>query len=194
MNLAEARKILVRKFTNYRNRAIEEESKGVNDRHFYNALRDAAAALVDFQTMSKAKGLFRRERHTEITKRRDELFAEQSKEADSDDSDEEGGATDEKLPLIACYQRAVKELWEAEDQDYWERRSVGEPEDISAYVLTTPSCDLDLTSHRNQEHFGRHIFSSLYSMCRLGRLGKLQIALLYAFRDNLDRVVTGLYD
>lgn len=135
MDLEEARKIIIRKFTNYRNRTMEDMNKGVHSKEFTYALLESASALLDFRALSKGKVLFKRERNAEIMKRRDEIFAEQSKPNDSEESEEEEeAARSAKLPLVACYQRALKELWEAEDQVSWEQRGIGEPDDVAAYV------------------------------------------------------------
>lgn len=36
------------------------------------------------------------------------------------------------------------------------------------------------------------MYASLFGLCRAGSLGKLQLLLLYAFRDNLDKIEVGM--
>lgn len=134
MDTKEARKIIIRKYTNYRNREQERLVSGVTDRKYMRALEEAAAALVDYKVISKGKSLFKRERHESIIRRRDEIFLAHTNNVsmDVDDDDDEGSSDGQHqpLPLVACYQKALKELWEKEDQRYWDERSADEPEDI----------------------------------------------------------------
>lgn len=119
MDISEARKVLVRKYTNYRNKELEEMKSGVCDRKFYRQLEAAGAALADFRFFAKGKSAFKREMHQEIIERRDRLFLQQKRSGDDDEGDNEGSSDNgERLPLIACYQRALKELWEEADQQH----------------------------------------------------------------------------
>lgn len=45
---------------------------------------------------------------------------------------------------------------------------------------------------RNQKDFAEHIYSSLYGLSRAGSLGNLELLLLYAFRDKLDKIEVGV--
>lgn len=128
MNIKEARKIIIRKFTNYRNKEMDRLAIGVSDRKMYQAMQDAAAALIDYRFLTKGKSLFKREMHDDIIKRRDVIYAGQGSESEGEDVEEENDG--KRLPLIACYQRALKELWDEQDQDEWEGRGGDEPEDI----------------------------------------------------------------
>lgn len=145
-DIAEARKVLVRKYTNYRNKELEEINSGVCDRKFYRQLEAAGAALADFRFLTKGKSAFKREMHQEIIQRRDQIFVQQSKtrfEADEEGEQEEEPTDKERLPLIACYQRALKELWEEADQQHWQERAADEPQDIHEcvyYVKVSPAC------------------------------------------------------
>lgn len=131
MDLKEARTIIIRKFTNYRNKEMERSSSGVNDRKMHSAMLEAGSALADFQITSKGRALFKQEMNEAIIKRRDAMFLEQV--ASTGDSDDEGlgdDTSEKRLPLIACYQKALRELWEREDQETWEERAADVPEDV----------------------------------------------------------------
>lgn len=44
----------------------------------------------------------------------------------------------------------------------------------------------------HQRDFAEHMHSSLFALSRSGGLGKLEMLLLYAFRDRFDKVEVGL--
>ena len=111
MDVASARDSIVRKFTNYRSNRKKPDAS--LEQEMIDALKTAATALVDFKTYSKGKNLFKRRMSSEIMARRDEII-----QANSD------------IPLIAAYQKALKQLWAECDQDYWEAQAVGEADDI----------------------------------------------------------------
>lgn len=117
MNVESARSTLIRKFTNHRNHDVGAEKS--NTVKMYTALREAAAALVDFKAFSKGKALFKRQRMDAIMARRNEIYKEYL-------------ADEHELPLIAAFQKALKELWNGTDQDQWETQAADEPEDIHA--------------------------------------------------------------
>jgi hypothetical protein len=101
---------IIRKFTNYRNtrkRQMDDHSAEIE------ALKVAAAAIIDLKTFSKGRAVFKREKHTEICARRAEILAE-----------------DPKASLVGAYQKALKELWGETNQRYWEQRAVDVTKDI----------------------------------------------------------------
>lgn len=131
MDLKEAKTIIIRKFTNYRNKELERSTAGVNDRKMYMAMLESATALADLQIISKGRALFKNEMNDAIVKRRDELFMSQvSAAADSEGEDSGEDTSEKRLPLIACYQKALKELWEEADKESWEEKAANEPEDV----------------------------------------------------------------
>lgn len=81
----------------------------------YEALQKASAALLDWRASTKGRVAFARRMETEIMRRRDEIYE---------------GENEEKLPLVACYQIALKELWSKTDQDHWETQGLADPDDI----------------------------------------------------------------
>lgn len=112
-----ARKCIIRKFTNYRNKvqAAMESTGGVSEVKMYEALQKASAALLDWRACSKGKAAFTRSMETEIMRRRDEIYEKEN---------------EDDHPLIACYQMALKELWKKADHEYWDAYAATEPEDI----------------------------------------------------------------
>lgn len=118
MTLKEARSIIVRKFTNYRNK-LERNSKGnATNEDVIEAMKVAASAIIDYRSYGKGRQLFRRKKHVEILALRDTLMKD-----------------DSSLPQIAAYQKAHKQLWEKEEQDSWNEKALGEPEDIFECVF-----------------------------------------------------------
>jgi hypothetical protein len=91
-------------FTNYRGRkAKATQAKADND-----ALRAAAASIIDLKTYSKGKTVFVKRNKSRILERRDLLIKK------------------EGLVSVAAYQKATKQLWnEEENQDYWEAQAEG---------------------------------------------------------------------
>lgn len=114
MDLAKARKTIVRKFTNERNRAKDKHLEDSSKRD--SALRAAAAAMVDYTAYSKGKSLFRRVKNDLIVERRNEII------------NEAGGMV--KMPVAAAHQKALKELWNEADQEYWESGAIDEVDDV----------------------------------------------------------------
>lgn len=115
---AEARKCIIRKFTNYRNKQqMKMATAGeISDVKLYEAQQKAAAAILDWRACSKGKAAFARRMETEIMQRRDEIYKDEN---------------EDNHPLIACYQMALKEMWKAADHAYWESQALGDAEDIS---------------------------------------------------------------
>lgn len=111
-----ARATIIRKFTNHRNHDLAGSEK-ISDVKMYTALKDAAVALVDFKAFSKGKALFKQRNMDAIIARRNVLY----NEALGDGQD---------LPLVAAFQKALKQLWNGADQDYWEHEAADEPEDV----------------------------------------------------------------
>ena len=102
---------IVRKFTNYRN----TRKKQLDDRVVeLEAIKNAAAALTELKAYSNGRDVFRQEKHSEITERKKELMH-----------------TGEVTSGVGAYQRAVRELWEEEDQDYWEEKAAEYGKDVS---------------------------------------------------------------
>lgn len=115
MNVEDARTTIVKKFTNHRNHCVNVDK--ISSVKMYQALREAAAALVDYKAFSKGKSLFKRRNLDTIIERRNSIYSDSLN-------------TDSPLPLISAYQKALKELWNEADQDHWERSAADEPEDI----------------------------------------------------------------
>lgn len=92
-----------------------ETSGAVSEVNMYQALQKASSALLDWRTSSKGRAAFARRMEKEITKRRDEIYENEN---------------EEKHPLVACYQIALKELWNKADQNYWETQGMADPDDI----------------------------------------------------------------
>lgn len=102
MDMKQARIIIIRKFTNYRNKELERSTAGVNDRKMYLAMLESATALADLQVVSKGRALFKHEMNDAIVKRRDELHIRQvSTPGDSEDEDLGENTGERRLPLIA---------------------------------------------------------------------------------------------
>lgn len=114
---SEAQKCIIRKFTNYRNKYQEkkEAAEGVSQKKLYEAMKKAAASLLDWRAFTKGKAAFAQRMDSTILKRRDDIFEHENEDG---------------LPLIACYQKALKELWRNADQDSWEKKGLDEPDDI----------------------------------------------------------------
>ena len=49
-----------------------------------------------------------------------------------------------------------------------------------------------LIRYSNQKNFGKLLFTSFRAICHSGRLGKLELFTLYAFRDDYDRIECGV--
>lgn len=116
-NLAAARKCIIRKFTNYRNKHQTESAlkEGMSDAKLYEAMKKAATSLLDYRTFTKGKSLFAKQNESTIMARRDDIFKNENKDG---------------LPLIACYQKALKESWLVADRDHWENLAIDQPEDL----------------------------------------------------------------
>lgn len=111
MTHATAMDALVRKFTNYRN----TRKRGTDETHtaHIEALKSAAAAIVDLKSYSKGRNLFKMQHNTEILAKRDELLEENP-----------------SLSQVGAYQKALKELWLSTDQEFWEAQAASVAEDI----------------------------------------------------------------
>lgn len=107
-------------FTNHRNHDLAVSK--CSSTKLMSALKEAAAALVDYKAFSKGKALFKRQNNEEIISRRNRIYSDSLLLADES----------LHLPLVACYQKALKEKWNEADQEYWERAAADEPEDIHA--------------------------------------------------------------
>lgn len=118
MSVANARKTIVRKFTNERNRAKDKDLEDSTKKD--TALRAAAAAMVDYNAYSKGKSLFRRAKNDMIVERRNAII------------DEAGGKN--KMPVAAAHQKALKELWSNADQAYWESEAADDVDDVHGWV------------------------------------------------------------
>lgn len=81
----------------------------------HEALKEAAASLVDWKAITKGKTLFKRRNRAEINKQRDEILS------DEDNS---------RLPKVAAFQIALKELWRNADQEMWEERATEDRDDV----------------------------------------------------------------
>ena len=97
-----AREAIVRKFTNYRNRNRSKDQSN----EAVEAMKDAAAALLDLKTSSKGRSLFKRRKFTEILDRRDQILE-----------------SDPQIPAVAAFQKAYKQMWTDADQEYWEAQA-----------------------------------------------------------------------
>jgi hypothetical protein len=103
-------KAIIQKFTNYR----QSRKKVIDDRTAeIEALKAAAAALVDLKTFSKGRTLFRRRMHTQIRQKKESIMADSP-----------------HISAIGAYQKAQKILWDEADQDHWEADAVAERNDI----------------------------------------------------------------
>lgn len=116
MTIDVARATIIRKFTNHRNHDLAGIEK-ISDVKMYNALKEAATALVDFKAFSKGKALFKQRNMEAIISRRNDLY-------------NTALAEELDLPLVAAFQKALKQLWNSADQDYWDQQAVDEPEDV----------------------------------------------------------------
>lgn len=116
-NLAAARKCIIRKFTNYRNKHQTESAlkEGMSDAKLYEAMKKAATSLLDYRTFTKGKSIFAKQNEAMIVARRDKIYKEENEDG---------------LPLIACYQKALKEFWLTADRDHWENLAIDQPEDL----------------------------------------------------------------
>lgn len=119
MDVATARDTIIRKFTNYRGDLLRKEARTNPDLDAHaemEAMKQAAAALIDMKSFSKGRSLFRKRKEDEIMALRDQIQAI------------------EHIPQVAAFQKAWKSLWNEADQDYWETQAVGELEDVFEYV------------------------------------------------------------
>lgn len=48
------------------------------------------------------------------------------------------------------------------------------------------------TLQSNQKSFPEHFYACMRGLCRSGNLGDLELITLYAFRDGLGRIETGM--
>jgi len=118
MTIACAKETIVRKFTNYRNKHKNEDEDLLRHHEMSEKMLVAAAALVDLKAYSKGKRLFRKRMYDGIAASRDTLLKHNS-----------------NLSHIGAFQKALKQMWDAEDHDYWEAQAAGDPEDVYEYVL-----------------------------------------------------------
>ena len=77
------------------------------------ALKAAAAALVDLKAFSKGRNVFKREMHDAIVSRKTSIML---------------GHPD--ISAIGAYQKGLKELWDEADQEAWEEKAANEGKDI----------------------------------------------------------------
>lgn len=166
----------MRKFTNHRNHDLNPEK--VNTVKMYNALKEAAASLIDFKAFTKGKVLFKKKNMEAIIAKRNEIY-------------KEALANDIELPLVGAFQKALRLLWNDADQDLWERLGADEVVDVRMYVSLLPLRFSLLIATRNQEAFASHMYDTMYALCRSGACGKLELVLFYAFRDYADRIDWG---
>jgi len=113
MTLAIARETIIRKFTNYRNAKKRSSETRLTETDLYDAMKQAASALVDLKTFSKGRSLFKKNHFPQITTLRDTIVRETP-----------------SISRVGAFQKAMKVLWDGADQEYWETRAVGESEDI----------------------------------------------------------------
>ena len=111
MELAEARKALLRKWTNYRHTRLEATSDPSAPQAA--ALKMAAAALCDLKTYSKGKSFFKEQNETKIKERQTQILGQNP-----------------DMSQIGAYQVALKELWRQEDQESWEVKAGASTEDV----------------------------------------------------------------
>lgn len=45
---------------------------------------------------------------------------------------------------------------------------------------------------RNQKQFPQNLYAAIRALCRVGALGKLSMMVVYAFRDDFDRIDSGV--
>ena len=95
-----ARDAIVRKFTNYRNHNKHADSREARKAL---ALKEVGEKLVNLKSSSRGKRLFKLQHQDTISAQQTELLT----------------ANPKLLPVVA-YQKAVKFLWEKEDEDHWE--------------------------------------------------------------------------
>ena len=115
MTLAKAREGIMRKFTNYRGRHLKSDGISDTAQQEFESRKLAAAALVDWKTLSRGRALFKRRNYSAIITRREELMKE-----------------DPKLCQLGAFQKAFKERWQAADQEYYEREASDE-NDLSIF-------------------------------------------------------------
>ena len=115
MTPAKARKSIVRKFTNYRTRHLKPNGISETANQETESRKLAASALVDWKTLSNGRALFKRRNYANIITRRGQLMKE-----------------DPKLCQLGAFQKAYRELWQAADQDYYEREASNE-NDLSIF-------------------------------------------------------------
>lgn len=118
MSYDSAKSTIIRKFTNHRNHDLGVDK--ISSVKQFQALRDAAMALVDFKAFSKGKTLFKKRNNSFIMKRRDEIYNESLTNKDRS----------LHIPLVAAFQKALKELWNEADQDHWEQQAADDMEDV----------------------------------------------------------------
>jgi hypothetical protein len=119
MTMSKANNAILRKFTNERFRYKGEGSN--THKQETDALKTAASALFDLKSVTKGRNLFRRKKYGEILQRRDSIVRE-----------------DPSLGFAGAFQRALKELWQEADQDYWEREG-SEANDNSVFEYVPSS-------------------------------------------------------
>lgn len=119
MGIDSARTTILKRFTNHRNHDMAI-AKVSSDSKLQLALKEAATALVDYKAFSKGKALFKKRNSEALIARRNALYSETLLQDDES----------VHLPLVACYQKALKEMWNECDQQHWEAQAADEPEDI----------------------------------------------------------------
>ena len=176
MTRASAIDALVRKFTNYRNsrKKTTDENRASEDT---DALKAAAAALVDLKTYSKGRNLFKERNNAEILAKRDLLMEENP-----------------KLSRVGAFQKALKELWHDADQEFWDAQATSEADDIYEYVncVTQTIFQLLTPISRNQKLFPDHLYASMRGICRVGGLGDAVLMAFYAFRGHSGQIESGM--
>jgi hypothetical protein len=115
MSRAKARDSIVRKFTNYRTRHLKLDGISEVTQNEIESRKIAASALVDWKTLSNGRAHFKRKNLSNIIARREELLKE-----------------DPGLGQVGAFQKAYKELWNAADQDRYEREASDE-NDLSVF-------------------------------------------------------------
>jgi hypothetical protein len=114
MDPSEAKKALLKKFTNYRRTRASKDDMDVDEKPEVTTAETAAAALWSLKKFSTGKAAFVDSKQDAITNLRNQLVAETG------------------CKPIAAYQKAVKKLWdEEEDHNLWESQSKGDIKDIA---------------------------------------------------------------
>jgi hypothetical protein len=173
---SEAKKALLKKFTNYRRTRANKEDADVDEKPEVRTAETAAAALCDLKKFTNGKAAFIVSKQDAINSLRSKLVAETG------------------CKPIAAYQKAVKKLWDdEEDHNFWELQSKGDIKDITTFLFLflLPSKIISEFVVQKSTGFREKPVHQLGRHLPKRRTGSHRNPRLYAFRGEDGKVDVG---